>query len=172
MVVKLDAEGLASALDLSPSYNVYVGRDTSVYALSNFAPSKTSQEFREDADINVLMARYVKTGVLPVHTDRQPFYVDADALPSFQTMQNVLIEAREAFMALPSRVRERFMNDPARFVEFATDEKNIDELRSMGLLSPEAVERLDAAKAAEAAKAAASAPGEPEKGGQEPSKPA
>jgi len=62
-------------------------------------------------------------------------------------------------MALPSAVRERFNNDPAKFVEFATDEANVEELRKMKLLSPEALERLDAAEAAKAAEKAAAAPG-------------
>lgn len=157
---------------LSPPFNMYVGRDTSVFAIVDFDESRTSQEYAEEADINTLMARYVKTGVIPQYADKQPFYVDADGLPSYQEMQNVIVEAEAAFMALPSAVRERFNNDPARFVAFATDEKNIDELRSMQLLSPEAVQRLDAAEAAKAAASAAAAPVAPSKGAQEPSKPA
>ena len=66
-------------------------------------------------------------------------------------------------LLLPASVRARFDNDPSKFVEFATDEANLAELRSLGLLSPEAVERLDAAEAAALAKAAERPP--------EPSKP-
>jgi len=144
---------------LSPPFNMYSGRDTSVFALTEFEPSRTSQEFKDESDINNIMARYLKTGTVPVYADRLPFYVDASAYPSFQEMQNVLIAANDAFMALPSAVRERFNNDPAKFVEFATDEANVEELRKMKLLSPEALERLDAAEAAKAAEKAAAAPG-------------
>lgn len=159
-----------AAEDLCPPYNAYAGRDTSVFALVEFEPSRTAQEFADETDINNIMARYLKTGTLPVNVDRQPFYVDATDLPSFQDMQNVLISAENAFMALPSSLRERFGNDPARFVEFASDEKNLKELRELGLLSPEAVQRLEAADAAAAAaeaaklaQAAAKPPAEPSK---------
>lgn len=148
-----------AANDLMPPYNHYAGRDTSVYALKDFAPSLCQQEFADDADINNIMARYVKTGTVPVYMDRQPFYVDATDYPSYQDMQNILINAREAFEALPSKVREQFGNDPARFVDFASDEKNADQLKEWGMLSPEAVQRLDAAKAADAAKVAEKATG-------------
>lgn len=149
----VDKDGVI--VSASAPFNLYDGRDTSRFALVDFEESRTSQEFADDADINTIMARYLKTGTVPVYADRQPFYVEADAMPSFMEMQNVLIAARESFEALPAAVRERFGNDPSRFVEFATDEGNVAELRKMGLLSPEAVERLDAAEAAKAAKLAA-----------------
>lgn len=149
--VKLDDSGFAAALDLLPPLNVYAGRDTRHFAIVDWEPSLTSQEHAEDADINVLMSRYIKTGVLPQFADRQPFYTDATELPSFMEMQNALISAEEAFMSLPAKVRDRFNNDPAKFVEFATDKENEQELKKMGLLSPEAVERLDKAEAAKAA---------------------
>lgn len=128
---------------MAPPFNVYAGRDTSKFALKDFDESKTQQEFSADADINNIMARFLKTGTVPVYADKQPFYVDAVDLPSFMDMQNTIISAREAFMALPSAIRERFNNDPAKFVDFATNDENLGELRKLGLLSPEAVERLD-----------------------------
>lgn len=141
--------------DLSPPFNFYTGRNTSVFALVDFEPSRTSQEFAAESDINLIMARFLKTGTIPVYADRQPFYVDAADLPSFQDMQNILISADEAFGNLPAALRERFGNDAARFVEFVSDPANEQELRKLGLLSPEAVERLDAADAAKAAAQAA-----------------
>lgn len=148
---------------LSPPYNLYVGRKTDVYALTDFDISRTSQEFAAESDINTIMARYHKTGVLPVFADKQPFYVDATDMPSFQDMQNTIISAREAFLALPAKVREKFGNDPARYVEFALDEKNIDEMRELDMLSPEALQRLDAAAEARRAAEAAKSPQAAEK---------
>jgi len=166
---KVMSEYERAAFDLAPPYGFYAGRDTSMYALTDFDESRTSQEFADEADINNIMARYLKTGTVPVYADRQAFYADAHTM-SYQEMQNILIDAENAFMQLPAAVRERFGNDPAAFVEFASDKKNVNELREMELLSPEAVQRLDAAKAAEdaakasdLAKAAAKPPGEPSK---------
>lgn len=165
---------------LSPPYNVYVGRDTSDFALGDFALSMTKQDFAEECDINVLMSRYLKSGSIPQYVDRQPFYVDALDMPTFMEAQNILISARESFMSLPADVRREFDNDPALFVEFANDEKNVAKLKEWNMLSPEAVKRLDeaaalaaseAAKAAERAQAAARAAGAPSAGGLPPVSP-
>lgn len=144
-----------AADDLSPPFNMYAGRDTSSFALSEFEPSMTKPEFQDECDINNIMARYAVTGMVPTPS-REPFYVDAIDVPSYHEAQNVLIAAEAAFMSLPSSVRREFDNDPAKFVEFAEDEKNADRLKQWGMLSPEAVQRLDAAEAAKAAKAAES----------------
>lgn len=140
--------------DLSPPFNVYTGRDTSVYALSFFEKSLTQQEFADECDVNNIMRRYAVTGTVPVYADRQPFYVDASDMPSFMDMQNILISARESFMSLPAEVRRQFDNDPIAFAEYAADEKNAAKLREWKMLSPEALERLDAADAAAAVEAA------------------
>lgn len=142
-----------------PPFNVWSGRDTSAFALTfdgEDGRSRTSQEFAEDADVNVIMARYVKTGTIPVFLDQQPLVGDLHEW-SYHDMQNAIADANSAFAALPSSVRARFENDPAKFLEFASDDKNIGELRELGLLSPEAVERLDAAEAASVAETAAQA---------------
>jgi phage internal scaffolding protein len=47
--------------------------------------------------------------------------------------------AQDSFLALPAKVRARFDNDPALFVDFASDEANRDELKALGLLREEAV---------------------------------
>jgi phage internal scaffolding protein len=95
----------------------------------------TKQEFAEECDINSLMARYQKTGMLP-GSDRRPMYGDFSNLPDFMEAQEILRSANEAFMALPAVVRRQFDNDPALFVAFAEDEKNIDQLRLWGLAEP------------------------------------
>lgn len=159
-----------SAADLEPPYNLYVGRDTSGYALmfdyDGEGKSRTSQEHIEDADINVIMSRYVKTGTVPQYVDSVMLSEDAHTM-SYHEMMNSIADASSAFMSLPATVRARFNNDPGEFVDFVSDEKNLPEARELGLLSPEAVQRLDqveanrvaeeAAASVEAAKAAAAA---------------
>ena len=96
---------------------------------------RTKQEFKDECDLNVLMKKYEKTGVLPPARG-QPRYVDAFDLPSYQEALTVLSEADRAFMALPARVRGEFDNDPEKFVAFASDPQNVDRLRSLGLADP------------------------------------
>ena len=40
---------------------------------------------------------------------------------------NVIRAAEEAFNAMPAEVRDRFQNEPGRFLEFANDASNYDE---------------------------------------------
>lgn len=97
--------------------------------------SLTDQSQAADADINTIMARYEKTGTVP-GLDRQPIYGDFSDLPSFMEAHETIRLASEAFAALPSRVRAEFDNDPARFVEFAQDERNVEQMRAWGLAEP------------------------------------
>lgn len=96
------------------------------------------QAFRQECNINSIMDRYQRTGVLPM-TDKQPQYVECPADVSYQSALNQVIAVQEAFMQLPPGVRRRFNNDPEGFVEFVSDPANADEAEAMGLLSPEAV---------------------------------
>lgn len=84
-------------------------------------PSATLQSFKDDADINCIIARYENTGVLvdpSVPVSRTPEYGDFSELPSYQEAQNVIVAANNAFNSLSSKIRERFGNDPAAYFEF------------------------------------------------------
>ncbi len=84
-------------------------------------PSATLQSFKDDADINCIIARYESTGVLvdpTVPVSRTPEFGDFSDMPDYQTAQNVIVAARNAFDALSSRIRERFGNDPAAYFDF------------------------------------------------------
>ncbi|AZL82984.1 hypothetical protein [Apis mellifera associated microvirus 15] len=97
--------------------------------------SKVQQHQLEETDINVIVRRFTKTGELPA-ARLPPAFGDFSNAPTFFQAQMIIREAQEAFDALPVEVRNRFRNDPAAFVEFATKEENADELRKMGLLDP------------------------------------
>lgn len=93
----------------------------------------TKQSFKEEADINTIMARYQSTGEIPVLNEVAPQYLDASGF-DFQVMQDQVIEARELFMQLPSALRNRFANDPALFLDYVADDSNYPEMRKLGLL--------------------------------------
>lgn len=95
-------------------------------------PSKTVQSEKDNADINVIVKRFGVTGQLPTNV-RVPRFGDFDTVNDFQTAMNAVREAQTSFMAMPAAVRARFGNDPQAFLEFCGDEKNIDELRKLGL---------------------------------------
>ena len=94
--------------------------------------SRTKQAFADECDINQIMARYEKTGVVDHVKLSGAHYGDFPQI-SYHESLNAVIAAQEAFMALPARIRAKFGNDPGAFVDFATDPDNADEMRKMGL---------------------------------------
>lgn len=89
-------------------------------------PSQTLQSFKDDADINCIIARYEHTGVLvdpTVPVSRIPQFGDYSDLPSYQEAQNVILAANNAFSSLSSKIRERFGNDPAAYFDFVRNLK-------------------------------------------------
>lgn len=98
---------------------------------------RTKQSFKDECDINVLMSRYLKGQPLDHLLRPDGKFGDWSDVPDFQTAQHYIIQAGQLFEAVPAKIRERFMNDPARFIEFATDPNNKDEMRKLGLLRPE-----------------------------------
>lgn len=120
----------------------------------------TRQEFAAECDINDLMARYQKTGLLPQNPEKRPIYGDFTNLPSYQDALHVIMAAEDAFASLPAIVRRQFENDPAEFVKFADDPANIDQLRIWGLAEPlDPAEPVAEPKAPIAPAAAPAAPG-------------
>lgn len=96
-------------------------------------PTMTKEAPANEVDINKIMDRYLKTGVLPEPRPAQ--YGDATAVPSYEEAMNIVNQGREAFEALPAKIRERFANDPAQFLDFVNDEANYDEAVKLGLVA-------------------------------------
>ncbi len=95
-------------------------------------PSRTQQHFRDECDINVLVARFARTGV-PEAPEAPPMST-FDEVFDYQSAMQAVIDARVSFQALPSKVRSRFQNDPAQFLNFIYDESNRDEAIGLGLI--------------------------------------
>lgn len=93
----------------------------------------TKQEFKDESDINIIMAQYQHTGDIPNLNTLQPVYQDCTGMDYMDHM-NKIVEANNLFSDLPSKIRNRFNNDPAAFLDFVHDENNRGELQSMGLL--------------------------------------
>ena len=99
---------------------------------------KAQQQFKDDCDINVIMAKFQRTGAISHVSKFQPDYGFASPTDFHQSM-NIITEAQNMFDELPSSIRKRFNHNPAEFLEFVQDPENIDEARELGLaLSPKA----------------------------------
>lgn len=98
-------------------------------------PSRTKQAFKDEVDINRIMKKYQKTGVLPV-SQQSPIYGDFSNIPNFEEASNKLIAAQEAFDAQPASLRKRFNNNPSDLLAFLQDSSNYDEAIKLGLVEP------------------------------------
>jgi phage internal scaffolding protein len=100
--------------------------------------SLTQQQFKEDSDINTIVDRFMKSGVMP-NPVNMPQYVDYEGIFDFQSAMNVVRQADESFMRLDAKVRARFNNSPQEFLEFFGNPDNVDEAVRLGLAIPQAV---------------------------------
>lgn len=95
----------------------------------------THQSFKDECDINFIMKKYIETGYLDPSLLKKAEYMDAQEI-TFQDAMLIVKQAQSDFDSLPSALRKRFGNDPANFLDFVSDESNVDQMREMGLLPP------------------------------------
>lgn len=128
----------------------------------------TQQHFAKEADVNNIMARYTRTGVLtsglPV-SGRQPTFGDFSSADDFQALQNKLVMATNSFCALSSDVRAKFHNSIPELLDFVSNPENKAEAEKLGLLPVSAVPPVPATPAA----SVPAAPAAPQGGSSTPS---
>lgn len=97
------------------------------------------QHFADAADMNKIMERYHKTGLLQgpgpgrLVGARKPMFIEVSG-ESFHEMLCKVQEIQGQFSGLPSRVRRRFANNPERLLAFLQDPKNLEEAIELGLI--------------------------------------
>jgi len=105
--------------------------------------SLVQQNLQAETDINRIMAKYAKTGQLTHINTAAQAYGDFSDVPDYKSGLERLQAAQDTFMSLPAKLRDHFHNDPGRFIEFASNPENIEEMRTLGLAPklPPAAER-------------------------------
>lgn len=106
-----------------------VSRETGLVCV---LPSLAVQSQRDEADINTIVTRFGLTGKMPENV-RVPSYGDFSGVYDFMSAQNTILAAKEAFAKMPAKVRSRFRNDAAEFVDFCSDSSNMEEMVKLGL---------------------------------------
>lgn len=96
-------------------------------------PSRTKQSFQDDSDINLIMAKYVKTGVIEHMREHAGQFIDLPDPMDYQEALNITIAAENAFEGLPGNIRGRFDNDAVEFLAFMDDPDTIQEQVELGL---------------------------------------
>ena len=101
----------------------------------------TRQEFKDECDLGMIIKKFSANpegleALLNAQNYVQSRFDDVSGFVDFRTALEQVERANVAFMQLPPAVRTKFDNDPARFLDFVDDPKNIDELRALGLAKP------------------------------------
>ncbi len=115
------------------------------YSVGNLGPrvqvffpegtGRAKQSMRDECDINLIMAKFAKTGYvdhLGRHGEDYGFATSVD----FHAAMNIVTKADQMFADLPSAARSRFHGDPAEFLDFVQDDGNHAELVKLGLADP------------------------------------
>ena len=94
--------------------------------------SRTKQSERDACNINLIMAKYVKTGLI-AHVNRFGGDYSFATSVSFHDAMNIVTKADSMFADLPAEVRRRFNGEPGEFLDFVQNPENLEEMRELGL---------------------------------------
>jgi phage internal scaffolding protein len=114
-------------------------------------PVITKQAFKDECDVNNIIKRWARTGLMEHIAQYQGSYVDLPDGIDYKTAMDALLESQDAFASLPSKIRQRFENDPVQFLEFVHTEGNEEEMRSLGLLPKQSINTPNAQKGEDSA---------------------
>lgn len=127
----------------------YTARDEENVGIVNNQPSMTQQHFKQESDVNYIVAQYVKTGVMENVSGESPVYGDISAFDTnfdLRRAYEAVGAAEEGFMKLPSEIRKKLDNDPSLLVSWLSDEANKAEAVKYGLFNPPAEEPKQASE--------------------------
>jgi phage internal scaffolding protein len=102
---------------------------------SQYGESLTVQSHTEDSDINVIVARALRTGTMP-QAAVLPAYGDYENVFDYRSALHQVMDAQNQFMLLPAKTRARFNNDPQELLRFVSEPGHEAELVALGLSEP------------------------------------
>lgn len=100
------------------------------------AQSRTKQSFAKETNINNIVKKFSKTGVLPAVVGTA-MYGDFSDVADYQTQCNRVNSVAAFFKSLPAEVRAKFNHSPVNMLEFVNDPANVQEAVELGLLPKE-----------------------------------
>lgn len=84
----------------------------------------TCQEFKAETDINNMINKFYSQGFVPPPTS-PPIYGDFTTDFDYTDYHNILDAADDFFNRLPSKIRDDFNNDPAKFFDVYCRNPNV-----------------------------------------------
>jgi phage internal scaffolding protein len=110
--------------------------------------SLARQSEADQADINKILARFAKSGIVPMQ-ELPGEYVDVSEVGDYREAVERVARMDAYFSQLPAEVRLKFENDPAALLDAVNDPARRSELESLGLVKPSEEVAAAAAAAAE-----------------------
>lgn len=98
--------------------------------------SMTQQQFKDDCDVNIMLAKFMKTND-PAHLRLRDagVYADLAGAPDYMEAMQTIATANQAFEAIDARIRlDKFNNDPQKMIQFLADPQNQEEAIKLGLM--------------------------------------
>ncbi len=95
---------------------------------------RTKQSHRDECDINTIMRKFEKTGMVDHLNKYGGKYGDFTMVPpDYQAAVELVRAADEMFHTIPAKVRAAFNNDAGHFLAFVSNPENLEKMREMGL---------------------------------------
>lgn len=107
--------------------------------------SITRASFRDECNINSIMAKALKGGHVPINP-KSALFGDVSNMGTYHEMNMRLQEIQDEFNRnVPAEIRLKFGNDSGRFADWLQNPENKDEAIRLGLLEdPERVKEMRA----------------------------
>lgn len=99
-----------------------------------FCPEETmtQQQFLHDTDINNILAKFLRTGLMD--NIGQGTYEDVSESADYRQSIHIIQEADAQFLTLPAKTRKEFDNDPAKFMDFIHTTQDQNRLVDLDLI--------------------------------------
>lgn len=113
-------------------------------------PTRTQKSFQRSADINNIVSRYTKSGILATDPSSQPtrqmIFQDLRKRYDFYEVNKMVSAARSEFELLPSADRAKFANSVEVFVDWLSDPSNMDDAIENGYIPDNPDEQTEVKK--------------------------
>ena len=102
----------------------------------------TEQAHKKECDVNHIIAKYDRTGLLSHVQQIEARYGDVTGV-DFRTAQDLYLNAQKMFGSLPADIKKRFNQSAGDFLEFMENPNNRDEAIKLGLIRGDYSEETD-----------------------------
>lgn len=96
---------------------------------------RTQQHFKEETDVNYIMARYQKSGDLALLNRVKTEFGEFEQFQDLSRYTSRVARAEEAFSKLPQRIQKEFDWQPANLLAALDDESKKSYLQDLGVLN-------------------------------------